>query len=96
MTETARKTVRVCITGRVQGVWFRGWTVGRAKELKIDGWVRNRRDGSVEAVFSGAADAVDAMISRCRIGPPAAAVDHVSVTAEQEPVDTGFHQQPTA
>ena len=96
MTETPRKTVRVRITGRVQGVWFRGWTVGRATELKLDGWVRNRRDGSVEAVFSGAADAVDTMIGRCRIGPPAAAVDQVSVAPEKEPVDTGFHEQPTA
>ncbi|MCI0431242.1 MAG: acylphosphatase [Rhodospirillales bacterium] len=95
MTERARKTVRVRITGRVQGVWFRAWTAEQASELRLDGWVRNRRDGSVEAVFSGAAEAVDAMIGRCHAGPPAAVVDQVAVMPEPEAVAAGFHQRST-
>ncbi len=96
MTETPRKAVRVRIIGQVQGVCFRAWTVEQAHALRLDGWVRNRRDGSVEAVFSGAAEAVDDMIGRCRIGPPAAVVDRVTVTRETEAVATGFHPQRTA
>ena len=58
----------VRIEGRVQGVWFRGWTVDDATRLKLDGWVRNRRDGSVEALFAGRAQAVDKMLAACRRG----------------------------
>lgn len=71
---------RVRIHGRVQGVWYRGWTVRKAKDLGLRGWVRNRSDGSVEAVFAGPAVSVDAMIEACHVGPPAARVD--KVTAE--------------
>lgn len=69
--------VQVRIYGRVQGVWFRAWTVKTAASLDLAGWVRNRADGSVEAVFAGPADAVEAMVARCREGPPAARVDEV-------------------
>ena len=96
MTETARKAVRVLIAGRVQGVWFRAWTAEQANALKLDGWVRNRRDGSVEAVFSGTAVAVEAMIGRCHVGPPAAVVDRVTVTAVTEAVGAGFRLLSTA
>ena len=60
-------TVRVRISGRVQGVWYRGWTVDEARRLGLSGWVRNRRDGSVEAVFSGPEHVVrahDRLLSR--------------------------------
>ena len=67
------KAVRVVIEGRVQGVWFRGWTAEEARRLNIRGWVRNRRDGAVEAVFAGAAADVDEMVAACRQGPPMAA-----------------------
>jgi acylphosphatase len=96
MTEQNRKTVRVRISGRVQGVCFRIWTVEQAHALKLDGWVRNRRDGSVEAVFSGSPTAVEDMIRRCWEGPPAADVDQVSQTAEPGPVGSGFRQALTA
>jgi acylphosphatase len=95
MTEMVRKTVRLRIIGRVQGVWFRGWTIDQAHELQLYGWVRNRRDGSVEAVISGAAELVEEMVERCRIGPEAAAVDRVEVTETSEMVAFGFHQKPT-
>ena len=85
----------VRITGRVQGVWFRGWTVDEARRLNVDGWVRNRRDGAVEALFSGPAQAVDRMIAACRRGPPAASVDHVTVSPADPPAESGFRQLPT-
>lgn len=80
------RTVLVSITGRVQGVGYRAWTEDAAAELHLHGWVRNRRDGSVEAVFSGAPDAVEEMLRRCRSGPPAARVDNIKVT-EPHPTD---------
>ena len=61
--------------GRVQGVGYRAFVEDAAARRGLHGWVRNRRDGSVEAVFSGAAAAVDAMIEACRKGPPSARVD---------------------
>jgi acylphosphatase len=68
---------RVVIRGRVQGVGFRAWTEVTALECGLQGWVRNRRDGSVEALFAGPAEAVAAMIEHCRRGPPGARVDAV-------------------
>ncbi len=90
-----QKAVRVRIGGRVQGVWFRGWTVDQARRLDLAGWVRNRHDGSVEALFVGAADRVDAMLALCGEGPPAARVDTVEIEAAQGMVGTGFVQKPT-
>lgn len=72
--------VRVSIRGRVQGVGYRAWTEFTARAHGLTGWVRNRRDGSVEAVFAGAADDVRAMIAACRQGPPGARVDAIEET----------------
>jgi acylphosphatase len=93
MSETT--AVRVRITGRVQGVWYRGWTVDQARRLHLAGWVRNRFDGSVEAVFSGPEHAVRAMIDSCRRGPPGAVVREIIEEVETEPVAQGFRQAPT-
>src|SRR5208337_5121537 len=76
------RTVRVVIKGRVQGVAYRGWTGRTAKALGLHGWVRNRRDGTVEALFSGAAGQVEEMLARCRKGPPAAMVAEVTIIGE--------------
>jgi acylphosphatase len=65
----------VTVRGRVQGVGYRAWVEDEATRRRLEGWVRNRRDGSVEAVFSGAEDIVAAMIASCRRGPPLARVD---------------------
>lgn len=78
------KTVEVRITGRVQGVSFRAWTEAEAQRRGLGGWVRNARDGSVEARFSGPAGTVDEMLALCRAGPAAARVDDVE-TREVEP-----------
>ena len=67
----------VVIRGRVQGVGYRAWTEVTALERGIEGWVRNRRDGSVEAVFGGLDNDVAAMISECRRGPPGAWVETI-------------------
>jgi len=69
----------VVIRGRVQGVGYRMWTEDQARERGLAGWVRNRRDGSVEAVFAGAPDTVHAMIEACRRGPDSARIDAVDV-----------------
>ncbi|SHL84776.1 acylphosphatase [Bradyrhizobium lablabi] len=67
----------VTIRGRVQGVGYRAWVEHRAQAHLLEGWVRNRRDGSVEAVFAGPADAVADMVALCRRGPSSARVDAV-------------------
>ncbi len=93
--EESLKQVRVIIAGRVQGVWFRGWTLDEARARGLSGWVRNRRDGTVEAVFAGRLAAVEAMIEACRSGPTAARVEHVEQFAQDTPVAPGFHSRPT-
>ena len=83
------------ILGRVQGVFFRAWTAQHAERLGIDGWIRNRGDGSVELVASGPAEAVDALVALCREGPPDARVERVDVTETDEQVASGFVKKPT-
>ena len=68
---------RVVIRGRVQGVGYRDWTRHVARGRGIAGWVRNRSDGSVEAVFAGSPEAVPGMIAACHKGPPGAAVGSI-------------------
>jgi acylphosphatase len=86
---------RLVITGRVQGVWYRHSTIIEALRLGITGWVRNRHDGSVEAMIAGSAEAVAAMIEWARHGPPDARVDHVAVELGEGRFE-GFEQRPTA
>jgi acylphosphatase len=82
---------RVRIHGRVQGVCFRNWAMERARSLGVRGWVRNRRDGSVELVAYGGEEAVEALVAACRIGPPAAQVERIEVgTAEGDGPPAGF------
>lgn len=76
---------RLRITGRVQGVAYRDWMVRTARAAGIVGWVRNRGDGSVEALVAGPADIVNALIADCRQGPPAARVDNVERSGEPPP-----------
>jgi len=91
-----RKIVHVLISGTVQGVWFRAWTVQEAQARALDGWVRNRRDGDVEAVFAGPGIQVDDMIRACHSGPPAAEVSIVNVTVSTDDPGRGFRKLPTA
>ena len=91
------RTVRILIAGRVQGVGYRAWAAREAEARRLSGWVRNRRDGLVEALFSGEATAVDAMIEACRSGPRMAMVENVTVAeASAEPELRGFRTIATA
>lgn len=78
------------VAGRVQGVSFRYSCRAEAVAAGVSGWVTNRPDGSVEAVFEGDADAVDRIVAWCHQGPPAARVDEVSVDDEAPTGTSGF------
>lgn len=90
------RTVRVTIRGAVQGVGFRYWAEAVATDLGLAGWVRNRADGSVEAVFSGPPEAVEEMLERCRDGPPSADVKDVEMREGEPPPSPGFSVLRTA
>jgi acylphosphatase len=90
------KSVRLIIKGRVQGVSYRYWAVGEARNRHLDGWVCNRRDGTVEAAFGGPAETVDEMIEACKKGPPASQVTEIEIHAETVMPEHGFRQLPTA
>ncbi len=92
---TATTAVRVLIQGRVQGVWFRGWVAREAGARGLRGWVRNRFDGTVEALFAGPAAAVDDMVAACRTGPPAAMVTDVAIHPAEDPGEAGFRFLPS-
>lgn len=86
---------RLLITGGVQGVGFRYALQDEARKLGVAGWVRNRSDGSVEALAQGEGDAIEALIAWARQGPPAARVSEVQITPAQEPPHSGFELRPT-
>jgi acylphosphatase len=86
----------VRIRGKVQGVWYRAWTVKQATRRGLRGWVRNRQDGSVEAFFAGDAAAIEEMIAACRIGPPLAKVASIASEATAEEPPEGFESRSTA
>lgn len=90
------RCVHVLVEGRVQGVWYRGWTVDTASALGLHGWVRNLADGRVEAVFLGPDAAVESMLAACRQGPPAARVTAVHAEPWADHPGHGFHQRATA
>ena len=80
MTKT--RSVQVMISGLVQGCAFRDWVEKNAEMLGLAGWVRNRRDGSVEAMFAGPDSSVDEMLDRCKDGPQLANVKNVAIVKE--------------
>jgi acylphosphatase len=90
----ARITRLLRIRGRVQGVWYRESMRQAAERLGVAGWVRNRSDGSVEAMAQGDEAAVEALVAWAWEGPPAARVDEVEVT-EADGHYTGFEKRPT-
>jgi acylphosphatase len=88
MSEAVRR--RVVVEGRVQGVFFRDSTRREARTRGLAGWVCNRADGAVEAVFEGPPDAVDALVAYMQSGPRGADVSNVEVTEEEPEGLTGF------
>ena len=91
----ARRCVHLLISGRVQGVWYRGWMLEQAGALNLDGWVRNRTGGTVEAVVSGPAENVATMIEACRGGPSVARVSAIEIREDAEIPNAGFRQRKT-
>lgn len=90
------RTLQVRITGLVQGVGFRAWMEQAARSRGISGWVRNRRDGSVEAVISGEDDQVEDMLAYLWQGPRTSRVERVDVEVAAAPMQLGFRTLPTA
>jgi acylphosphatase len=88
--------VHVHIEGKVQRVWFRAWTIQEATERGLAGWVRNRADGSVEALFAGPQAQVKDMVAACWGGPPKARVDKITSEPADVPAEAGFHELPDA
>jgi acylphosphatase len=82
--------MRVIVSGRVQGVFFRGTCAAEARRVGVSGWVRNLPDARVEAVFEGPEAAVQQMVAWCRHGPDLARVDDVEVRVEEPAGETGF------
>ena len=82
--------VRVIVSGRVQGVSYRDACRREAIGQRVNGWVRNRADGTVEAVFEGSAEALDTMVEWARLGPPLAQVDRVETVEEVPAGLAGF------
>jgi acylphosphatase len=87
--------VRIIIGGRVQGVGFRYFTVAEALRRNVRGWVRNRRDGSVEALLIGADHDVEVVAAACRRGPRSAHVTNVAAEPATDDGTPGFHERPT-
>lgn len=86
---------RITVHGRVQGVGFRAFVAGHASRLGLDGFVRNRKDGTVDVLCVGVEEEVSALIGLCHEGPPASQVEHVAVEDAKGIVDKGFVQKPT-
>jgi acylphosphatase len=84
------KALKVRVTGRVQGVWYRGWAHDEALRLGLRGWVRNERDGSVLAVLVGPSQKVDAMVAAMRRGPPDARVAELTAEPGNDEGFAGF------
>jgi acylphosphatase len=89
------ETARLRISGQVQGVGYRLWATRTAASLGLRGWVRNRTDGSVEALVTGTPQTVAAMIEAARKGPVGARVTDVTVTPDKDDGSVGFVSRPT-
>jgi acylphosphatase len=87
---------RLVIAGRVQGVGYRDWLVREATRHGLAGWVRNRADGTVEALLAGEEDAVQAVLMACRRGPPLARVERIEERFDEPPEEPVFRRLPTA
>jgi acylphosphatase len=92
----ARTALIVTVAGRVQGVGFRAFVTREATTLNLDGWVRNRRDGSVEILAIGDGDAIHHLVARCRKGPRLAEIIGVTMRDAADDGTTGFRQHPTS
>jgi acylphosphatase len=83
------------VRGRVQGVGYRVWAMETGQALDLDGWARNRRDGSVEILAMGETNVIERLVEACRVGPPAALVSSLEQLDAEDDGAIGFHVRPT-
>jgi acylphosphatase len=95
MSETEITTMRLRIEGHVQAVGYRNFIIEEARKLGVDGWVRNRSDGSVEALVSGETKIVEALIAACMRGPDGSRIKHVDMEPAEAPPEKGFNRRPS-
>ena len=88
-------SIRLVIHGRVQGLGYRAWAVETATHLGLSGWVRNRSDGTVEAVFRGEESVIADMFEACKTGPKSAQVDRIESFTYKEEISGLFAARPT-
>lgn len=88
-------SLRLRIEGFVQGVSFRNFAIDEAQRLGLDGWIRNRADGTVEALASGDNAAVEKFIAACMKGPPGSRVGNVELHKAEPPEEKGFRRRPS-
>ena len=91
----ARPAVRILVQGHVQGVGFRWWVTAQASGLNLSGWVRNLKDGRVEALAIGDTESIERLTESCGRGPPGAVVRSVRTEAAEDDGSTGFEQKAT-
>ena len=87
--------LRLRIEGKVQGIGYRDYVVGEAARLGVDGWIRNRGDGTVEALVSGPNAMVELLVGLCMKGSPGATVRDVELHKAEAPAEKGFRRRPT-
>lgn len=87
--------MRLRIEGRVQAVGYRNFIIAEAQRLGVDGWIRNRSDGTVEALASGETKAVEALITACMRGPEGSKIDNVELHNSEAPAEKGFRRRPS-
>lgn len=95
MAEEEITSLRLRIEGFVQGVGYRAFAAAEARRLGLNGWVRNRSDGTVEALVSGVTKNVEAFVAACMRGPAGARVENVELHNVEPPTEQGFRQRPT-
>ena len=91
--EDDHTTLRLRIEGSVQAVGYRNFAIAEARRLGIDGWVRNRADGTVEALASGSTKAVEAFVGLCMRGPEGSRIKNVELHKAEPPDEKGFHRR---
>jgi acylphosphatase len=94
MTEEDLTTLRLRVEGFVQAVGYRNFAIGHAERLGLDGWIRNRSDGTVEVLISGPTKTVEIFVGLCMRGPPGARVANVELHNVETPPEKGFQRRP--
>ena len=95
MTDDDITSLRVRVEGFVQAVGYRNFAVEEARKLSLDGWIRNRSDGTVEALVSGSTKAVEAFVAACGRGPAGCRVKSIDLHNAEPPEEKGFHRRPS-